>query len=493
MSLSLRDRLLVSLLPLVLVGLLATDVATTTALSSFLSARLDAQLLGLINPAKQAVLPGQSNPGFDDHGRGGPPSDQVPGGTYTELLSPAGVLISEEVLGSYNRTITSRPQLPSRLPNAGPDVPTILSLPGTGGVAQYRTVIESLDQAGGDFLVIAIPLTDIQGTVQQLMLVEGIVGVLVLLVMALTVVLIVRYSLRPLERIADTAQAIASGDLTRRVEIATPRTEIGRLGLALNLMLSQLERAFSEQLRSEQRLRRFVADASHELRTPLTSIRGYAELLGKRGQPAADAAVARRRIHQESVRMSVLVDDLLLLARLDQGRPLEQAPVDLAGVVRDACSDARVVAADRAVTVDVTGATAVIGDEMRLRQVIGNLVRNALVHTPPGSPIEVTVGQSDQEVQVRVADHGPGIPEGEVGRLFEPFFRADAGRSRDRGGSGLGLSIVAAVVGAHGGRVRVENTPGGGATFVVELPIDPAAPQQTLRQPTGRAEPGQRT
>jgi two-component system, OmpR family, sensor kinase len=256
------------------------------------------------------------------------------------------------------------------------------------------------------------------------------------------------------------------------VEPATPRTEIGRLGLALNAMLSQIEAAFAQRTESEKRLRRFIADASHELRTPLTSIRGYSEML-RRGaaESPADSDLARRRIEEESVRMSALVDDMLLIARLDQGRPLDMRPVDLQSIVRDAVDDARVVAPQRDITLSATTPAIVSGDDTRLRQVLGNLVRNALVHTPSTTPIEIGVTTQNGTAHLTVADHGPGLRAEDLDRIFEPFYRADPSRSRDSGGAGLGLSIVTAVVTAHGGRVDVKETSGGGATFEVELPL----------------------
>jgi two-component system OmpR family sensor kinase len=268
------------------------------------------------------------------------------------------------------------------------------------------------------------------------------------------------------------AADIAAGDLSRRVEPATPKTEIGRLGLALNGMLSQIEAAFAERTQSNQRLRRFIADASHELRTPLTSIRGYSEML-RRGaaESLADSDLARRRIEEESVRMSVLVDDMLLIARLDQGRPLERNPVDLQLIARDAAADARAVAPQREITLSANGSVVVEGDDTRLRQVLGNLVRNALVHTPQQTPVEISVSTEDGVGRISVVDHGPGLRPDEVERIFEPFYRADPSRSRDSGGAGLGLSIVNAVVSAHGGQVHVNETSGGGVTFEVELPL----------------------
>ncbi|WP_338205386.1 HAMP domain-containing sensor histidine kinase [Candidatus Nephthysia bennettiae] len=335
----------------------------------------------------------------------------------------------------------------------------------------------SLAGPGSGVLVIAIPLTEVDSTLGQLVVLEVSIGAAVLAGMALLAGLVVRVGLRPLERMGHTAAAIAAGDLSRRVEPATPRTEIGRLGVALNGMLTQIEAAFAERASSEQRLRRFVADASHELRTPLTSIRGYSELLrGGAARSPEDGALARRRIEEEAVRMSVLVDDMLLLARLDQGRPLERDPVDLQPIAEDAVADARAVAPERTVALSAPQTVSVTGDEMRLRQVVGNLVRNALVHTPAGTPVEIGLSTAGAMAILTVADHGRGLPAGTADRIFEPFFRADPGRSRDRGGSGLGLSIVAAVVAAHQGTARVSETAGGGATFSVELPLSAASP-----------------
>jgi two-component system OmpR family sensor kinase len=241
-------------------------------------------------------------------------------------------------------------------------------------------------------------------------------------------------------------------------------------------MLSQIESAFRERTESNTRLRRFIADASHELRTPLTSIRGYSEML-RRGasESPADADTARRRIEEESVRMSILVDDMLLIARLDQGRPLESKPVDLQLIASDTAADARAVAPRREITISAPGPVVVAGDDTRLRQVLGNLVRNALVHTPQQSAIEIAVSTVDGVGRMSVIDHGPGLKPAELEHIFEPFYRADPSRSRDSGGAGLGLSIVSAVVGAHGGNVKVTETSGGGATFEVELPLASAS------------------
>jgi two-component system OmpR family sensor kinase len=270
--------------------------------------------------------------------------------------------------------------------------------------------------------------------------------------------------------------------LSRRVDETDERTEVGQLGSALNVMLGRIETAFREREASEARLRRFVADASHELRTPLTSIRGYAELFqhGLADRPG-DLDTAMRRIDSESTRMAGLVDDLLLLARLDQRRPLEKVPVDLASLAADAAQDARAVDPSRQITCQVPGPCTIIGDEGRLRQLVGNLVANALAYTPPGSPIEITASLGPTQdlapgqAKIAVTDHGPGISADAAAHVFERFWRADPGRVRTQGGAGLGLSIVAAIADAHGGRVGLSETPGGGATFSVELPTEPAA------------------
>ena len=473
MTQSLRGRLLLGLVSLAVVGLLVVDGATYLLLQQRLLQRVDDQLASGTQILEACV---HSEPG---RGRGPGPPAQLPYGTYVELRDAGG-----NVLGQQNCSIggpgypfasSAKPALPTPLPPTG--VPT--SVPGTGGIDQYRVMVQpAIDGTTGAHytLVFAIPLTDVLSTLQELLVLEAIISAVVLLAMGLLAWWIVRVGLRPLERMGATAGAIAAGDLGRRVEPATPRTEIGRLGLALNGMLSQIETAFAERTRSEQRLRRFLADASHELRTPLTSIRGYAELL-RRGdaQPPEDVAVARRRIEQEAVRMSVLVEDLLLLARLDQGRPLVRAPVDLQVIARDACADAGAAAPRRAITLTAPEHVIVAGDELRLRQVVGNLVRNAVVHTPAETPIEVGVGREDGRAVLTVTDHGSGLDAEDTKRVFEPFYRADQGRSRDRGGAGLGLSIVAAVVAAHGGQVQVSDTEGGGATFRVDLPLGAAS------------------
>ena len=320
---------------------------------------------------------------------------------------------------------------------------------------------------------------------QRLVLVEVVTGAVVALLATGLAWWFAGLGLRPLRRIEDTAAAIAAGDLSRRVDPGTKATEIVELGSSLNTMLGRIETAFDAKDASEARLRRFVADASHELRTPLTSIRGYAELF-RRGA-ADDPATLRRsmeRIEGEAIRMGGLVDDLLLLARLDEGRPLERSPVDLTALAADAVHDAAAADPGRPVALDAPQPVEVDGDRGRLTQVLVNLLANARTHTPPGTPVDVAVRTENGLAEVAVVDHGPGIPDDHKRLVFDRFHRTDPSRTRDRGGAGLGLAIVDAVVRAHGGSVDVGDTPGGGATFTVRLP------RRAARQDTAPSQAG---
>jgi len=464
--LSLRGRLLIGVISLMVIGLLVANVATYVSLQNFLISRVDDQMRAGVNEVANAL--GAPSRGPIQHA-------SFPVGTVAELLAIDGSRISMKVVGSGFETQTSAvtPVLPRTLPNNGFDNPAApFTSMGSDGKTQFRVTDWPEGRFGGQFIVLAVPLTDVQSTLSRLLLFEGLISVGVVAGTALLAYVIISIGLRPLRRMGAAAGDIAAGDLSRRVEPATSKTEIGRLGLALNSMLSQIEAAFAQRTASENRLRRFIADASHELRTPLTSIRGYAEML-RRGaaESPTDSEVARRRIEDEAVRMSTLVDDMLLIARLDQGRPLEMKPVDLQAIARDAAADAHAVAPQRDVKVDAPTQVMVAGDDTRLRQVVGNLMRNALVHTPGSTPVEISVSTENGFARLTVADHGPGLRQDEMERIFEPFYRADPSRSRDRGGAGLGLSIVNAVVSAHGGRVSVHETSGGGATFDVELPL----------------------
>jgi two-component system OmpR family sensor kinase len=334
----------------------------------------------------------------------------------------------------------------------------------------YR--VSARTAARGVVLIVALPLTDVHDAVSRLIVVEVLATLAVLAVLALVSWWVVRLGVQPIKRMTETATAIAGGELSHRVPDVAPGTEAGELGLALNRMLGRIEDAFDDRTRSEERLKRFVADASHELRTPITTIRGYAELYRSGGlRETAELDEALRRTEQEAVRMGGLVDDLLHLARLDQGRPLEQARVDLAALARDAARDGQAVDPARPITVEAGGPLVVLGDEPRLRQVLANLVTNAIVHTDPATPVVVRASRQGDDAVVEVVDRGVGMDPDTAARAFERFFRADPSRSRHRGGTGLGLSIVEATVSAHGGTVTLDSSPGEGTTVRVALPL----------------------
>jgi two-component system OmpR family sensor kinase len=359
-----------------------------------------------------------------------------------------------------------------------------VNVPGNHGEGPWRLVVEPVP-ASDATIMMAVSLDDQTAIVARLALTDLVVSVVVLAVLGGAGYLLVRASLRPLRQVETVAAAIADGQLSQRVPERDPRTEVGRLGQSFNAMLVRIEDAFHDreaseaQARaSEQRMRRFIADASHELRTPLTSIRGFAELYRQgAATDATDVSRFMRRIETESSRMGLLVEDLLLLARLDQQRPLRQRPVDLAALAADTVHDARAVHPDRPIVLRAAVRSVVYGDEPRLRQVVGNLVANALTHTPPGTPVTVAVApDGDAAIVLDVADEGPGMLPEHAARVFERFYRADASRTRQTGGNGLGLAIVAAIVAAHGGTVDVRTAPDAGTVFRVRLPVHPATP-----------------
>ena len=457
---SLRGRLLGGVLALVALGLVVSSVATYSALQAFLLRRTDQQLAAAAAPVVRAMFVRDPLfPGLQDS------NAVIPDGTYGEFRDPQGQIV-DRLAVRFRDPDTPLPDLPSEL---DPDRKRVFTVRSSDGDIRYRVLTQPTSIGT---LVVALPLTDVQATLRRLVKVELVVSAAVLVLVGGLASWVIRVGLRPLDAIGNTAGAIAAGDLSRRVEPAGERTEVGRLGLALNAMLGHIETAFAERAASEARLRRFVSDASHELRTPLTSIRGYAELFrrGAADRPE-DLAVAMRRIEEEAERMGVLVDDLLLLARLDQGRPLEQAPVDLRALAVDAVADARAATSDHEVELDAPAPVTVVGDSGRLRQVLANLLTNARTHTPPGSHVAVRVGAENGAALVEVSDDGPGLGDLDPNRLFERFYRADAARDRATGGSGLGLSIVDAIVRAHGGTVQAGERPGGGAAFRVTLPL----------------------
>ena len=470
----LRIKLLVAVIVLVLAGLTVADVATYTSLRSFLLQRVDQQFAD----GAQVVLHAINDPQDPRPGPFGP-SRALPPGTFGEVLDTSGKRIGGPVW--LYESSGPMPDLPANIhrPADGPADP--FTVGSRKGSASFRVSLQPILQQPGSVpvtLVVAVPLIDLQQTLSRLRLIEILVSLGALLLLGAISWWLVRRGLRPLEEIGTTAGAIAAGDLSQRVPDEDPRTEIGRLGISLNAMLAQIEKAFEERRASEDRLRRFLADASHELRTPLTSIRGYAELF-RRGarQNETDLEKSMRRIEDESKRMGIMVEDLLLLARLDQDRPLELAPVDLGALAADAAQDARASHPDRSVGLQIEDGIRVLGDDARLRQVAANLLSNALVHTPPETAVSVRVArEGDGWAVLEVADRGSGLSPEEAERVFEPFYRSDPSRDRATGGAGLGLAIVAAIAEAHDGRVEVLETAGGGATFRVLLPAAPAIP-----------------
>jgi two-component system OmpR family sensor kinase len=449
--LSLRARLLLGVVVLAALGLAAADIATYSSLQSFLLRRVDNTLEADHRAAESLDF---------EHG-GISPNEYV----QIQTLSGA-VLYSSGVPHFPGTKAPYPPKLPATIAGfhqAGPDLVRYLTVPAVRGGGRYR-VRASIDNGSPNVLIIATSLGEVDSTLHRLLLIELIATAAVLAALAALALWVVRVGLRPLHEIELAAAAITAGDLSRRVDHPDPQTEVGRVGSALNTMLDRIEA-------SDRRLRRFVADASHELRTPLAAVRAYAELFGRGASThPEDLERSMSGITREAERMSLLVDDLLLLARLDEGRPLEREPLDLARLVGEAVDAARVVEPDRPIDSSVEPAT-VVGDRARLRQVLDNLFANARAHTPPSTPVSVELRRADGAARLSVADHGPGLAEEQALRVFERFYRADTSRARASGGVGLGLSIVAAVTEAHGGTAEALATAGGGATFVITLPL----------------------
>ena len=455
--LPLRVRLVAGLVLLVAVGLLVAGFAATSALRSYQLTRVDEQLVEAVG-APEVRGDGPDRP----RGRG-----RLPGERYLALLDERGGVVRADDVGRGD----------------GPDLPRLdldevrdrdgrpFTVGGDRG-GDWRVVAVPL-QSGEGSVVVATDLGEVERTVDRLVLLQLAIGVLVLAGVSGLGYVVVRSSLRGLVEVEEAAAAVAAGDLSRRVPERDPRTEIGSLGASFNGMVSQVQSAFATRAASEDRLRRFVADASHELRTPLTSIRGFAEL-HRQGAVTAPEDLSRLlgRIEDEATRMGMLVEDLLALARLDEQRPLQLVDVDLAVLVADAVHDARAVQPARPLSTDVAPDVPVLrGDEARLRQVLANLLSNAMQHTPVGAAVQVRLQARDAHVVVEVADQGPGMAPEVAERVFERFYRADPSRTRASGGSGLGLSIVAALVAAHGGRLELDTAPGRGAVFRVLLPV----------------------
>ena len=480
---TLRLRLVLALVVLLTAGLALFGVATYSVYARSQYQRLDDQVRSsasfvthqLVEAAglasgggKPGGGPGGGGPAGDGHGGDGrEPPPQAPLTTYGELRDSSGAAIAHVQLVSS----TALPRLAAHLRAGTPAQPRFFTTGSVGGSASWRVYVSSLEGRAEDTVVVAVPMGEVTNSLHRLILIEVFGAAVLLATMCAGAWLVLRRGLRPLEQMAGTASSIAAGDLSRRVAPSGGASEVGQLGLALNTMLDDIEAAFAERDATEQRLRQFLADASHELRTPLTSIQGFAELfrIGP-DQDHVDLPTILRRIEEESARMKILVDDLLLLARLDQTRPVERERVDLAVLAADACSDAVAAGPDRPVTLDAPEPVVVFGDQAHLRQAIANLVTNAARHTPPGTAIDVSARIENRVATVRVRDHGRGLDHDALGHAFDRFWQAD--RARAGSGAGLGLSIVAGIAAEHGGTATAANAEEGGAVFTLRLPVD---------------------
>ncbi|MDQ1502297.1 MAG: two-component system, OmpR family, sensor kinase [Actinomycetota bacterium] len=503
---TLRLRLVLGLVVLVTAGLAVFGFATYELYSRSQYSRLDAQIRAsapTVVPtlARKAGLAyddgGGPGPGFgggppahaggpdgavtgDGGGRGGRngPPTVVPLVSYAELRGSDGTVVTN-LAGSSTASVPKLDDILKVTTGSG----RIWTTGSASGSGQWRVYAGPAQNLAGDTVVVAVPETEVTSALRKLILIEGSAGAGLLALLATGAWFLLRRGLHPLEQMATSARSITAGDLSERVSPSEGRTEVGQLGLALNTMLGELESAFAERDRTEHRLRQFLADASHELRTPLTSIQGFAELFRLGAGPAAadrpagapdvDLGVIMRRIEEESARMKTLVEDLLLLARLDQTRPIERAPVDLAVLAADACSDAVAGAPDRPVALDAPEPVVILGDRDHLRQAMANLVSNALRHTPAGTPIEVSARVAGGAATVVVRDHGGGLDDEALGHVFDRFWQADSARVGT--GAGLGLAIVAGIAAEHGGAAAVANAPGGGALFTLRLPLRAAS------------------
>lgn len=472
-TLSLRARLLAGMGVVAVVLVVVSAVVTSTTRSRLID-QVDERLTTFAPTERDldriAALPDPA----DVAPPGAPvPPDPPPDGfrdrvsdVYEGYVTPDGTLVTRFApnLGS---TDLGAPAIDvADLPGAGSEFATVDAVDGS---ATYRVVTTRLGEV---VTVTGVPLDDVEDTIGRLIVVEVIGSLVILAALATVAWWMLRLGIRPVQEMTESALRISNGELDERVPETSPGTETGDLAIALNRMLGTINAALVQQASSEERLRRFVADASHELRTPVTTIQGYAELYRHGGLDDRDALDdAMRRTRDEAARMGRLVDDMLTLAKLDQERPLDRRTVDLTALARDAVDDARAVAPDRDVTLDAGAETLVEADEDRVRQAVANVLGNALVHTAAGVAVEVAVRSNGDRAVLSVRDHGDGMPDEAADRATERFYRADPARARRRGGSGLGLSIVDAAVRAHGGTVSVDSVVGEGTTVTIELPL----------------------
>ncbi len=512
---SLRSRLLIAIGVIALVALAIADVVTYKSLESFLYQRIDQQLDrggfalnadGTLNCfAPGSPLPGSGFVGPTGGGLGGGPGSGGPGGfkgkggqpsnaiqvDAEELRTPTGSPTASKTCPAYVDGVAYTPKIPTTITGytSGPGGTRVAYFNATSTQANgpaFRVSVSTLHN--GDLFIVAAPLGDTGSTLHHLLLVELAVTGGAVVVALIGGFWLVRIGLRPLRDMEATAESIAAGNLTERVPGENERTEVGRLARTLNVMLARIEAAFGARLASERRLRasearlrRFVADASHELRTPIAAISAYAELFGRgASEQKADLERVMGGIRVETGRMEHLVSDLLLLARLDEGRPLERRSVDLVALCAEAVHTASTVGPDWPVTFHASTPIEVMCDATSMRQVLDNLLGNVRAHTPPGTRTRVTVEPEGDGAVIAVADNGPGMEPEEAAHIFERFYRSDPSRSRAHGGAGLGLSIVSAIVASHGGTVSADGRVGEGSTFTVHLPSGSPEQEQVL-------------
>lgn len=479
---SLRSRLTIGIVLLSAIGFMAIFFGTSAALKGYLVNQIDDQLKSVAGGTSVRLDRGaaiqrdsdddeiEEHHGNRNRGIAPQPLQRIPTTLSVTLLDPNGVIkgslggdlatsqIADYVAGFTNSDALSVASEPFNIDATGSDFRALaIVLPTTG-----------------DTLIVAQSLEAVDKTQSRLLNLFFLVGALVLLLIAIASRYVIKIGMRPLENVERTAEQIASGDLSARLPDTKPNTEVGRLVTSLNTMLTRIEESFTARSESEGRLRRFVADASHELRTPLTAIRGFAELHRQGAvKEGNETKVLIARIERESVRMSSLVEDLLTLARLDQGPKMEIKPVNLTEVISDAVASARAAGPEHPITFEESDEIFALGDSNRIHQVVANLLANARVHTPAGTAIKVAISQGEKEVLVSVSDNGPGLSDHDREKIFERFYRVDASRQRSNGadGSGLGLSIVDAVMRAHGGHVSVDSKLGEGSTFTLHFPL----------------------
>ena len=476
---SLVNRLVLGVVILSTIGFAASDIAAQKMLRGYLVHQIDDQLKTVVGGSLDRILrtgvaPREKHDDDDDDDSKAKPApltplQSLPTSTSLTLLNSKGQIVgaiggdlnsanfADYLSGITSEEFAGRGQTPFTFEN---------------NEAKFRVIVQRLPDAVGS-IVVAQSLDDMEKTLARLQALFLLIGAVLILLIGFASRAVIQIGLRPLVAVENTAEKIAEGDLSTRLPDAKPGTEVGRLVAALNSMLTRIENSFTARTESENKLRRFVADASHELRTPITAIRGFAEL--HRQGAVADGAATKEllgRIEGESKRMGSLVEDLLLLARLDQSREMESKPVDLTKVVSDAVASAQAAGPEHKVTFNSPqGEFFILGDNDRIHQVVANLLANARAHTPAGSLIEVKLSQTSEGISLSVSDNGPGLSKEHQERIFERFFRADPSRKRTDGeGSGLGLSIVDAVMRAHGGSVSVNSKLGEGATFTLFFP-----------------------